>query len=89
MSYSTSNPPALVSQSIAGPKQYVYHSTEGATQVVASGYFSDGQSLGMALGDSVRIVETDNSYAQSFATVTAVSTSDDSVTIAIGSLTST
>lgn len=89
MAYSTSNPPALDVQAITGPKQFVYHSTEGATLVVASGYISNGQSLGMALGDSIRIIETDNSYAQSFGAVTAVSTSDDSVTITIGSLTST
>lgn len=89
MAYSTSNPPRLEAQAIAGPKQWVYHSTEGATLVVATDYFSDGQSLGMSLGDMVRVVETDNSYALSIGRVTALSTSGTGATIAIGSLTST
>lgn len=89
MAYSTSNPPALEAQAITGPKQWVYHSTEGATLVVATDYFSDGQSLGMSLGDVVRVVETDNSYALSIGRVTALSTSGTGATITIGSLTST
>lgn len=89
MSYSTSNPPALDVQAIAGPKSWTYHSTEGATLVVATDYFSNGKLLGMALGDSVKVVETDNSYALSYGRVTALSTSGDGATITIGSLTST
>jgi hypothetical protein len=89
MSYSTSSPPSLETQAIAGPKSFIYHSSDGSTSVSASGYISNGQDLGMKLGDRLTLVETDNSYARSIGAVTAVSTSDDSVTVSFGSLTST
>lgn len=59
--YSTSNPPALVSQAIAGPRQWVYSSVDAGTVVDGSGYFTNGYDLGMRAGDSVRVIDNDAS----------------------------
>jgi hypothetical protein len=61
MSYSTSNPPRLVTQGIAGLRVWEYASTDASTVVDASGYFTNGYDLGMRAGDSVRVVDTDAS----------------------------
>jgi hypothetical protein len=75
MAYSTSNPPALVGQTIAGNGIWHYSSTDVHTDVDAAGYFTNGEALGMKVGDVVFVIETDNSYAQTTHSVTAVSTS--------------
>jgi len=61
MSYSTSNPPRLVTQAIAGLRVWEYASTDASTVVDASGYFTNGYNLGMRAGDTVRVVDTDAS----------------------------
>ena len=55
MAYATSNPPALVHQLVgaAGGSTWVYNSTDAATVVRVTGYITDGQALGMAIGDIV------------------------------------
>lgn len=74
MTYSTSSPPALVSQGPGGgaPRVWTYASTDVHTDVDATDYFSNGDALGMKVGDIVWVVETDNSYALSAHVVTAV-----------------
>ncbi len=74
MAYSTSLPPALVSQSVgrATGGLWIYLSADVHTDVDAADYFSNGSSLGMKVGDVVFVVETDNSYALSIHVVTAV-----------------
>lgn len=62
MSYSTSNPPML---SPAGPltgpgKMWVYRSTDTATDVDASGYFTNGDALGLEVGDIMQVTDTDD-----------------------------
>lgn len=59
MTYSTSNPPVMVWQSIAGPKLWIYQSTDGASTVDASGYFTDGYNRGMRQGDLCFVTDTD------------------------------
>lgn len=59
MAYSTSNPPTLQSQAVAGPRHWVYHSTDNAATVNSDAYFSDGWDLGMRAGDTVEVVDTD------------------------------
>ncbi len=62
MAYSQSNPPALISQGIGGFfRQWVYKSTDAASAVRVSGYFTDGWQLGMRQGDLVLVVDTDAS----------------------------
>lgn len=62
MTYATSNPPML---SPAGPltgpgKTWIYRSTDAATDVDASGYFTNGDDLGMEVGDLVQVTDTDD-----------------------------
>lgn len=62
MPYSTSNPPILISQSVAGGNAtWRYSSTDGATAVDASGYITNAAALGMKVGDLVIVTDTDAS----------------------------
>jgi hypothetical protein len=63
MAYSTSNPPALISQGIGGGARriWVYASTDAATAVRVSNYISNGYKLGMRKGDLVIQTDTDAS----------------------------
>jgi len=91
MSYSTSNPPHVIAPRMGdgGTALWGFRSTEGTTLISSvSGYFSNGKSLGMKVGDVVFVTESDNSYALSVGSVTAISTAG-AATIVIGSLTST
>lgn len=58
MAYSTSNPPTLQKQAIAGPKTWAYSSADSVATVTGAGYFSNGDALGMAVGDFVHIFDT-------------------------------
>lgn len=72
MAYSTSNPPALVSQRVGadGGAQWVYISADNAAAVNAANYFSNGDDLGMKVNDTVRIVDSDG--VGTFSKVSAV-----------------
>lgn len=61
MSYSTSNPPALQVQSIAQTtlRIWSYSSTDQATDVDAAGYFTNGDALGLKVGDLMFVQDTD------------------------------
>lgn len=61
MAYSTSNPPRLVSQPIAGLRIWQYTSADAVTAVRVSGYFTDGWDLGMRAGDLVYVLDNDAS----------------------------
>jgi len=55
MAYSTSNPPRLAVPSVGtgSPNIWVYTSTDAATVVRVDAYFSNGDDLGMKVGDIV------------------------------------
>lgn len=56
MAYSTDAPPALISQRVGGSTGravWLYVSTDAATVVRADGYITDGDDLGMKVGDVV------------------------------------
>jgi hypothetical protein len=73
MSYSTSNPPRLLAQAIGGGGNlWIYQSTDVSTDVDAAGYFTNGDALGLKVGDVMFVIETDNSYTQTTHSVTAV-----------------
>lgn len=84
MAYSTSNPPVLMTQGLGGAAMRVwsYKSTDAATAVRVSGYFTDGYDLGMRAGDLIFVVDTDASpiamqvMIVTSATSTAVDLSD-------------
>jgi hypothetical protein len=58
MAYSTSNPPALDVQAINGPRKWTYSSTDPIATVNTSGYFTNGDALGMKVGDVVVVTDT-------------------------------
>ena len=54
MAYDTANPPQLLIPSIGGGvAQWAYRSTNTSTEVIASGFFTNGHALGMKAGDIV------------------------------------
>ena len=63
MAYSTSSPPALISQRVGadGGALWFYKSTDAPTVVRVSGYITNGDDLGMKAGDVVIGVDTDAS----------------------------
>ncbi len=81
MAYATSNPPALLQDRImGGGAVWSYISADARATVVGSGYFSNGRSLGMKLGDVVNcVVETTG--VLTVASVTAVNAGTGAVTI--------
>ncbi len=63
MAYSTSSPPRLMVQAIGGdgPNIWAYSSTDGAADVDAANYITNGGSLGMKVGDLVFVTDTNAS----------------------------
>lgn len=57
MAYATSNPPICLvpGPGGGGPALWVYNSTDVHTDVDASGYFTNGDALGMNVGDHVLV----------------------------------
>ena len=53
MAYSSTNPPALVSQGFGGKpfRVFAYKSTHTAADVAATSFFANGVQLGMRVGD--------------------------------------
>lgn len=59
MTYSTSNPPFLVSKGIGGKGNYwKYESTDAAADVDADGYITNAEELGMKVNDEVAVTDT-------------------------------
>lgn len=59
MAYATTNPPQLLVPSIgATPALWSYRSTNTSTEVLASGFFSNGSALGMKVGDFLLTAST-------------------------------
>ncbi len=75
--YSTSNPPGLIASAIGGgPRIWYYSSVDAVTVVRATGYFTNGYTLGMRVGDLVFVLDNDASpVTGSWCWVTDVSAS--------------
>ena len=59
MAYATTNPPRLVIPSIgSGPQLWIYTSADDDATVNGAGYFTDGVTLGMRVGDHVLVTDT-------------------------------
>lgn len=59
MAYAASNPPALVADKIGGSGSlWIYKSADDDATVNAGGYFTNGVTLGMAVGDIVLCIDT-------------------------------
>lgn len=69
MAYSTSAPPRVLAQSVGGGGSiWLYVSTDAIATVNTSGYFSNGDALGMKVGDTV-IVRDSSTPTTSLCTV--------------------
>lgn len=68
MSYSTSNPPKLLVQSLGGSgmSMWALTGTDADTTVDGSGYITNGGNLGMKAGDIVFYTKTDASPIANF-----------------------
>lgn len=66
MAYSTSTAPGLIAQKNGsnGARIWVYKSTDSLATVAASGYFTNGDDLGMVVGDLVLVVNTTTGAAE-------------------------
>lgn len=81
MAYSTTNPPALLQDRVmGGGAEWSYISADARATVVGAGYFSNGKTLGMKLGDVVNAV-VDTTGVLTVASVTAVNASTGAVTV--------
>lgn len=89
MAYSTSNPPALMLSQLGGTfKVFFYTSTDAASVVDASSYFSDGQLHGMRVDDLVLVRDT-TSHILTGHLVQSVSTATDGVDLGNGTTVAT
>ena len=60
MAYSTSNPPALVSQRVGadGGASWIYKSADTDATVNGADYITNAEDLGMKVGDPVTVIDT-------------------------------
>lgn len=82
MAYSTSTPPKCIVAAVGGtgPSLWSYDSTDAAAVVRVDGYITNGQTLGMKVGDAVFVTDTDASpRIMTTHIVTSLSTTDKSV----------
>lgn len=82
MSYATTNPPKLVATaSGGGPRLWIYTSTDVHTDVDATDYFTNGDDLGMKVGDVVIVSKSTATIGSTVHYVSAV-TAGGAATIA-------
>lgn len=74
MSYATTNPPQLMQHSAGGSggSTWYYASEDVHTDVDATDYFSNGDALGMKVGDIVFVVKTTATVGATLHSVSAV-----------------
>jgi len=86
MAYSTSNPPVLQTQGgLDGslPRRWVHSSTDTSTEIITTGYYTDGYNRGMAVNDVLQYVKSDGTTLPVTShRITAVSTTG--VTVSAG-----
>jgi len=85
MAYATTNPPTQLVQGLAGgPAIWHYSSADVDSDVDAAGYFTNGDALGMNVGDVVHVFDTAGVMTYMF--VSAV-TAGGAATVAAGTVT--
>lgn len=84
MAYVTSNPPAMITQSVgAAPALWFYASEDVHTDVDAANYFTNGAALGMRVNDVVIVIKTTATIGATLHVVTEVSSDGATVAPAI------
>lgn len=59
MAYATSNPPALIGQMVGGAGAvWLYKSADDDATTNGAGYYTNGVTLGMQVGDIVLVIDT-------------------------------
>lgn len=88
MAYSTSSPPQLITQAIAGVKLWFHTSADATAAVDASGFITNGGSLGMEVNDLVihKDSTTDATAATMHKVVTVSSTYPGAVDLGDGTV---
>src|SRR3546814_3794711 len=71
MAYAVTNPPAKIAQTLTGGSVWLFKSADVDSDVNASDYFSNGEALGMKVGDLVLLIDTATPKA-SFHSVSAI-----------------
>ena len=85
MAYSTSAPPQLITQAMAGVRIWFHTSADATAAADASGFITDGQLLGMKVNDMViHDDSTTDATAITMHKVISLSTSDNSVDLSDG-----
>lgn len=75
MSYATTNPPVCVTSRFgSGPALWMYTSTDVHTDVDAADYFSNGDALGMQVGDVVIVSKSSATIGSTIHYVSTVTT---------------
>lgn len=85
MTYSTSNSPTLIAEMVGGAGSvWLYRSADDDGTVNGTDYFTNGEDLGMAVGDIVLVIDTATPKG-SFHFVSAID-SDGNATVGFGAV---
>lgn len=58
MAYSETNPPLMITQTVAAHRIFYYTSTNAVGAVDATGFFTNGLDLGLGVGDKVIVYQS-------------------------------
>ena len=83
MAYATTNPPVKIAEGITVGSLWYYSSADVDSDVDAADYFSNGDDLGMVVGDFMLVFDT--AGVGSFMVVTVV-TAGGAATVAFGAV---
>lgn len=73
MTYAASNPPRQLVQGLSGsPSLWIYNSTDVHTDVDATDYFTNGDDLGLKVGDCIIVQKTSATIGSTLHYVTTV-----------------
>lgn len=91
MAYATSNPPVLVTQAVGknGGSFWLYDDADAATAVRASGYITNGQDLGIKIGDIIDQIDSAGGTVAHRYMVVSLHASNGSVDLSDGTALST
>ena len=81
MAYSTDNPPMCVTDNLGdGMRIWTYKDADAIATVVNALYFTNGDELGMQVGDMVRVYDTTNDLGHTCSVTTVTAGSGATVT---------
>lgn len=87
MAYDEANPPFIMAGAIAGPHLWGYHDADVDADVDAAGYFTDGDALGMKVGDWLLHYEVNATPAKATFFFVSATTAGGASTVIAGTVT--